>query len=704
MKPLSNISTNRIILISLLACCAVFWTGCGEEENLVLESYPNIETIPTSETGLIFFASGGEQVSEKVRIKNTGDAALDIKSIQLVYEPQSPTEEETGPAFTMGLDVPEFPHTLGWDGQEGDEPTKVDFSVVYRHYEDGRTREAKLVIESNDPDQREVTIDIKVQLGAPDLVVQPDQVVFTRVTEGEQEVQSLNILNTGTAPLKVQSFLLLGHKGFHLTVDNSTYDVNDIVELDPAIEIPQASSIQVDLVFEPLGQEPAEGQLVIQTNDRDYPSGLEVPLFANLNLPCLELDEPKDGILDFQGKLVGQQGQREIVLRNCGAMDVNLTNILLSEDSSTDFDLDLSIEECGQTALATPVDYLPEAETPIVIGVGGSVCLAVNYLPDEENPMDPETGERILDTGKITIENNSFEEVVEIAISGFGATQLCPTAVIDIVEGLEVIPQTTLHLKSDKSYAPIGEISEYLWDVDQPTGSKSVFVPSSTWPNPTFQVNVAGEYLFQLSLTDSEGQESCENAYATVVVIPDEAIHVELLWNTPSDPDQTDEGPGAGTDMDLHFVHDGFAGGMDLDYDGYPDGWFDLAYDCFWFNPYPDWGSIDPNADNDPGLDRDDTDGAGPENLNLNEPEDVIYKVGVHYFEDNGIEGYSQPTVRIYIFTSLLLEVDGPEMVENDMWEVALIDWSVQQATPVYTSTNGFKVIPNYPTGIKNID
>ena len=42
-----------------------------------------------------------------------------------------------------------------------------------------------------------------------------------------------------------------------------------------------------------------------------------------------------------------------------------------------------------------------------------------------------------------------------------------------------------------------------------------------------------------------------------------------------------------------------------------------LLFDCFWFNAHPNWGSFDPSVDDDPGLDRDDTDGAGPENLFL---------------------------------------------------------------------------------------
>lgn len=65
-----------------------------------------------------------------------------------------------------------------------------------------------------------------------------------------------------------------------------------------------------------------------------------------------------------------------------------------------------------------------------------------------------------------------------------------------------------------------------------------------------------------------------------VVVVPEEAVHIELIWDTPGDADQTDEGPVAGADMDLHLAHP-LASGADLDCDGKPDPWFDTNFDCF---------------------------------------------------------------------------------------------------------------------------
>ena len=269
-----------------------------------------------------------------------------------------------------------------------------------------------------------------------------------------------------------------------------------------------------------------------------------------------------------------------------------------------------------------------------------------------------------------------------------------PTPVLAITEGGEVIPQTLLHLHSEASTATSGAIAQRQWSAVQPAGSVSRFIPSPDVPNPTFEVNVAGHYVFSLDVWDAFGQQSAEPAMMQVDVIPDEAIHVELLWHNPEDPDETDEGPEAGADLDLHFVHPN-AAGPDLDGDGEPDGWFDQPFDCFWFNAHPEWGSFNPEVDDDPGLDRDDTDGAGPENINLNLPEDVTYKVGVHYWNDHGY-GSAYVTVRVYIESVMVWESDLTKLQDSDMWEVIAITWTTADPQPWQLSTDNAQIIPNY--------
>jgi len=66
--------------------------------------------------------------------------------------------------------------------------------------------------------------------------------------------------------------------------------------------------------------------------------------------------------------------------------------------------------------------------------------------------------------------------------------------------------------------------------------------------------------------------------------------------------------------MDLHFVR---PGGMPFAFDG---------SDCYFARMAPDWGRAGDTTDN-PFLDRDDTNGPGPENINLSSAAPGDYQV-----------------------------------------------------------------------------
>ena len=119
----------------------------------------------------------------------------------------------------------------------------------------------------------------------------------------------------------------------------------------------------------------------------------------------------------------------------------------------------------------------------------------------------------------------------------------------------------------------------------------------------------------------------------------------------------------------------------------HPQGaeWFDRLQDCFFGNPSPDWGNIG-ELDDNPSLDIDDTDGAGPENINLDNPQDTdalggVYRVGAHYYRSTranfgGEEhGPSLVTMRIYLGGVLAEEMQQELVDTNDFWHVAGISW-----------------------------
>lgn len=239
---------------------------------------------------------------------------------------------------------------------------------------------------------------------------------------------------------------------------------------------------------------------------------------------------------------------------------------------------------------------------------------------------------------------------------------LRPVAVIDVAEDDTVVPQTILHLSGASSYSARGAIRAWSWEVDQPVGSTNTFQPGPDARTPAFQTNVAGVYTFRLTVLDETGEASCVPAELSVYVVPDQALHVELLWSTPGDPDESDE---VGADLDLHFV-DPLAA---------PPGYFNIPFDCFWANKQPNWGSIDATAGDDPGLDLDDTDGRGPENLNFDRPEEgKRYCLAAHVWDDRNF-GPSYATVRIYQHGNLTFERTDVALAKHDLWEVACIAW-----------------------------
>lgn len=384
---------------------------------------------------------------------------------------------------------------------------------------------------------------------------------------------------------------------------------------------------------------------------------------------CIKL-EP--GTLAFGGVLVGESADRTFEISSCGGLPLSISAIGLSPDTPDSF----FIQQVPAHDASGGRNLLGSEDDPIILQPDETVAITVMYRPGVISPLGPE-GRPVVDAGRLLIQSSAGSQADSLELSGFGVQCDCPTATIAVQEGEEVIPQTVLRLVGSRSWSPTGEIAAFTWTVQQPVGSRSRFMPSASTADPSFEVNVAGRYEFQLIVTDSSGTVSNLANYI-VFVIPDEAIHVELLWDTPNDPDQYDDISGA--DLDLHFVHPLAVGGFDGDHDGEPDGWFDLPFDCFWNNEQPNWGAIDLSVDDNPSLDRDDTDGSGPENLNLALPEmGMTYKIGVHYWHDHDF-GTSFATVRAYIFGELEFEVSGVRLEDSDMWTVAKISWPLEES------------------------
>jgi hypothetical protein len=172
--------------------------------------------------------------------------------------------------------------------------------------------------------------------------------------------------------------------------------------------------------------------------------------------------------------------------------------------------------------------------------------------------------------------------------------------------------------------------------------------------------------------------------------VPGSDLHISLTWRTPGDPDESDTGQGmgfsAGSDVDLHLLRtdDGKA-------------WFDWDDDCFWDGPARSWGERYSTDEMKPTLDRDDTDGAGPENINVPVLRPASLSVGVHSWNDWGY-GKSFATVRIYLRGELIEEWAEVEIRNGDLWHSHTIDGATGAVTRVtLPGADTPNITPQYP-------
>jgi hypothetical protein len=234
-----------------------------------------------------------------------------------------------------------------------------------------------------------------------------------------------------------------------------------------------------------------------------------------------------------------------------------------------------------------------------------------------------------------------------------------PPACICDPAPMTVEPLDTITLSAAGCTDPDGDPLTYAWTVvSRPPGSTAEIVgPDSREAH--FFVDLATTtdhpYVFSVTVTDPSGASAtCE---VTVLAVPAEALHIQLVWDRD------------GTDLDLHLLNP--AGSAD------PDGsvgWFNTPNDCHWGNRSPNWGDAGSLEDN-PSLDIDDVDGFGPENISLDAPAAGTYTVGAHYYCDHGL-GPSLATVRIYCGGVLAAELAGVEISSTgQLWQAATIQW-----------------------------
>ncbi len=661
--------TSPLVLLALTTIVA----ACGEDGGggFEVSTAPRIEV---SENGRPVQNEGTISVSGSTAtfldIRNTGNGPLSLRAIEIISNPDG--------AFTVSAAAPEAP--LPGPGPVVVAPEAVPYKIAVAYDADvaaasGVARPtARIAFRTNQTlDGTNVFyVNVSPVLNAARLVIQPGLVEFGTVQAGQAGIKNVALLNMGTSELVIPSFNFSGHPNFSMELETILYNVtaesaSTGLQLATPVKIPPGESRMVTVSFTATGEEPASGSILFRSNDPSAPNGTNLQLIANGAGPCVRVNPSR---VDFGGKAVGQRAVIDVQVSSCSEKPLIISALDIADDPSGVFDVDTS----GLTF-------------PLTLAQDETITLPVSFTAVGVAPY--ENGAFVQETGVLRITSNAIIAEYDVQLSGFGTDGTCPNAVITVAEGDEVLPQTNLSLSARNSTASAGNITRWEWSVVQPSGSVSNFFPANNRQDVRFEANIVGEYIFRLKVWDALGTESCSQAEYTVLVTSDEAIRVELLWNTPADPNQSDTGfdafmNSAGTDLDLHFLHPTAA-----------TRWFDQSRDCFWFNPTPNWGGA--GAADNPSLDRDDTDGGGPENLNLSTPEfGATYRVGVDYWDDWGY-GMSETTIRVYIYGQRRFQWERVPMNMHDLWDVATIKWPDQSVTGITTPSNGPVIQSNFP-------
>jgi hypothetical protein len=227
-------------------------------------------------------------------------------------------------------------------------------------------------------------------------------------------------------------------------------------------------------------------------------------------------------------------------------------------------------------------------------------------------------------------------------------------------------PLETVELDGTASYDPGGyEPLTYAWTLlSKPTNSTAT-LDDPTKADPTFFADLAGDYLLELSVTNSLGTVDPTPDQVLVTTTPADGFYVELSWTTNAD-------------LDLHLLNSTAA------------GIFDCPNDCNYDRPNPNWG-LSAATDDDPSLDADTiptVSGAGPEIITIDVPYTDVYTVMVHYFGKNGSSSCgacpnADATVNIYLGGVLAATYNDTLFQDDDVWEVATIDWPSGLITPI---------------------
>lgn len=385
------------------------------------------------------------------------------------------------------------------------------------------------------------------------------------------------------------------------------------------MNIRTGASESIVVTYTATGEEDV-GEVLVFSNDPESPH--TVLLNGGGLSPELTIDPDS---YDFGYVPAGSSAEAEFALRNTGDATLQVTSVGTTESVFA---------------------YALGDSLPIALEPGEETTVTVTYSPTDDTAF----------SGLLEVGSNDPFGLRVAELNGQGAVDQ-PIAVCEASPStVEAINESTTW-RGSASYDPSGaRITDYDWRLtDVPAGSAAT-MPAGGANRSGFTPDVVGIYEAELVVTNEYGVES-EPCTATLEALPGGDLWIEMYWVN------------SGDDMDLHLLK--------------PGGSLESNGDCYYANCTfggLDWGVSGDSSDN-PSLDLDDISGVGPENINIDDPQNGTFTVYVHDFPGSVYNGNNNVTVNIYI-GGVLTWTDTRNINTEDAYEpFAEISWPSETVT-----------------------
>ena len=343
---------------------------------------------------------------------------------------------------------------------------------------------------------------------------------------------------------------------------------------------------------------------------------------------------PDAGSVDFGRVGEGQLQLAGVDIVSSGTADLIVDGLTLSGD--------------------TDIVFQSSARTPVTVPVGQTLTLQMEFAPPEGAPTPSNT--------TLTVHSTDPDhQTVTLPLTG--TVNRAPIA--SIADPGPLAPGQTVQLDGSASNDPDGDNPIAFLDSNggpgwilsrAPVNSQAVVTPGDQ-AQPSVTLDLPGQYVVRLVVTDKTGLQTLHPAEKTLVAKPAQALVVELVWDNPD------------TDLDLHFLPHGAQ--------------LDGPEDCWANNKVP----TVPNAtDGGPILARDALDHFGPEEMTWATPVAGTYDVDVDFYSNHGsATPATTATVRVYVFGEVVAEYSRQIPDQGHVWSAATVDWPGGTVTEINT-------------------